>query len=87
MERNGGEKPHSKLQRKLVIALTAGFPSLHVWPEIRMKSIDDHHRIPDACVTLKEPETDVLEQPPFIAIETLSKDDSMTIVLEKLAEY
>lgn len=87
VERNVGEKPHSKLQRKLVIALGAGFPSLHVWPELRMRSVDDHHRIPDVCVTLTEPETDVLEEPPFIAIEILSKDDSMTAVLEKLAEY
>jgi len=87
VERNVGEKPHSKLQRKLVIALGGRFPSLHVWPELRMKSVDNHHRIPDVCVTLTEPETDVLEQPPFIAIEILSKDDSMITVLEKLAEY
>ena len=87
VERNVGEKPHSKLQRKLVVALTAKYPSFHVWPELRMKSVENRHRIPDVSVTLTEPETDVLQEPPFIAIEILSKDDAMSDVLEKLAEY
>jgi Uma2 family endonuclease len=39
------------------------------------------------CVTLTEPETDVLQDPPFIAIEILSKDDSAADLLEKLAGY
>ena len=87
LERNVGEKPHSKLQRNLVIALSTRYPALHVWPELRMRSIGDRHRIPDVCVTLTEPETDVLQEPPYIAIEVLSKDDAMSDVLEKLAEY
>jgi Uma2 family endonuclease len=87
VERNVGEKPHSKLQRNLVIALTARYPALHVSPELRMRSVDNRHRIPDVCVTLTEPETDVLQEPPYIAIEILSKDDSMSDILEKLAEY
>jgi hypothetical protein len=49
VERNVGEKPHSKLQRKLVLAFGVKYPALHVWPELRMKSIHDYHRIPDVC--------------------------------------
>ena len=52
-----------------------------------MRSVNNRHRIPDVCVTLTEPETDVLQEPPYIAIEILSKDDAMSDVLEKLAEY
>jgi Uma2 family endonuclease len=87
LERNVGEKPHSKLQRNLVVALSPRYPSVHVWPELRMRSVNNRHRIPDVCVTLTEPETDVLQDPPYIAIEILSKDDAMSDVLEKLAEY
>jgi Uma2 family endonuclease len=87
VERNVGEKAHSKLQRNLVVALSARYPVVHVWPEVRMRSVNDCHRIPDVCVTLTEPETDVLQEPPYIAIEILSKDDSMSDVLEKLGEY
>jgi len=87
VERNVGEKPHSKLQRNLVIALSARYPAMHVWPELRMRSVNNRHRIPDVCVTLSEPETDVLQEPPYIAMEILSKDDAMSDVLEKLSEY
>jgi hypothetical protein len=65
VERNVGEK----LQHKLVHAFGTKYPGLHVWPELRMKSMKNRHRIPDVSVTLTEP--DVLEQAPFIAIETL----------------
>src|SRR5262245_29888129 len=87
VERNVGEKPQSRLQRNLILALARNYPFLHVWPELRIKSVGERHRIPDLCVTLTEPETDVLHVAPFIAIEILSKDDTATAVLEKLAEY
>jgi Uma2 family endonuclease len=83
VERNVGEKPHSKL----VQAFGTKYPGLHVWPERRMKSVNNRHRIPDVSVTLTEPETDVLEQAPFIAIEILSSNDTASDLLEKLAEY
>ena len=38
-------------------------------------------------MVLEAPETEILETAPFIAIEILSKDDSMSAVLEKLEEY
>jgi Uma2 family endonuclease len=87
LERNGGEKPHSKLQRILILSLSRKYPSLHVWPELRMRTLADRHRIPDVCVTISEPETDVLQEPPFVVIEILSAEDSMSRVIEKLEEY
>jgi Uma2 family endonuclease len=44
-------------------------------------------RIPDVCVTLEDPQTDIFETPPFLAIEILSRRDEMSDLLEKLAEY
>ena len=86
VERNVGEKPHSRIQRNLILAF-AKFPGVQVWPELRMQTSAGHHRIPDVCVTLSEPETNVLTEPPFIAIEILSEDDSVTRLIEKLKEY
>jgi len=52
-----------------------------------MRTTGDRHRIPDICVTLTEPATDVLREPPYLAIEVLSSDDRMSRILEKLEEY
>src|SRR5947209_15960528 len=52
-----------------------------------MRSIGNRHRIPDVSVTLTEPETDVLQEPAFIAIEILSKKATAADLLEKLPEY
>jgi len=52
-----------------------------------MRTGPDRHRIPDVCVTLSEPDSNVLEEAPFIAIEILSEDDSVTRLIEKLKEY
>jgi Uma2 family endonuclease len=87
VERNWGEKSHSKIQRNLILLLSRKYPELHVWPELRMRTRGTRHRIPDVCVTLDEPGTEVLQEPPFLTIEILSADDRMSAVLEKLQEY
>src|SRR5215470_14670100 len=73
VERNVGGKPHSRIQRNLILAFGSKSSRLYVWPELRMKTVADRHRIPDVSVTLSEPDADILEEPPFIAIETLSE--------------
>ena len=77
VERNVGDKAHSNLQRILIQVLGRKYPTLYVWPELRMKTVGDRHRIPDVCATLSEPATDVLQEPPFIAMEILSPGDAM----------
>ena len=52
-----------------------------------MRTAGGRCRIPDVCVTLEDPGTDILESPPFLVIEVLSRRDEMTDVLEKLEEY
>jgi Uma2 family endonuclease len=63
------------------------YPHLYVWPEQQVRTIRNRCRIPDVCVTLQEPEPDVFETAPLICIETLSRRDEMSNVLEKLDEY
>jgi Uma2 family endonuclease len=43
--------------------------------------------VPDVCVTLEDPRTDVFEPPPLLVIEILTQRDEMSEVLEKLEEY
>jgi len=87
LERHVGELPHSLVQRNLVLVLCQRYPHLFVLPELRVRTVSGRCRIPDVCVTLERPSTDVLEDAPFLAIEILSRRDEMTEVLEKLEEY
>jgi Uma2 family endonuclease len=87
IERNVGTKLHSRLQRNLAQVMGRKYPNLFVWPEWRMRTLGDHYRIPDVCITLTDPPTEVLEEPPLVAIEILSPKDRLSRVLEKLKEY
>lgn len=88
VERNVGERPHSTVQSNLIFSLRQQNPELFVYPEQRVRTIPGRRsRVPDVCVTLQMPQTDVVETPPFIATEILSRRDEMSDVLEKLEEY
>ena len=87
LERNVGDWLHSLVQSNLILVLRTKYPALKVVPELRAKVAEGRYRLPDVAVLLTAPTSTVLEQPPFIAIEILSADDSMTRVTEKLAEY
>lgn len=87
VERHVGEKPHSRVQSNLNFFLRSRYPGLFVWPEQRVRTIRNRCRIPDICVTVHEPATDVFETPPAICIEILSRRDEISNVLEKLEEY
>ncbi|HEV3201901.1 MAG TPA: Uma2 family endonuclease [Bryobacteraceae bacterium] len=88
VERHVGERPHSRGQGNTLVYVQTRYPHIFTWPEQRVRTIPGRRsRVPDVCVTLEDPGTDVFEAPPFIAIEILSKRDEMSDVLEKLAEY
>jgi Uma2 family endonuclease len=87
VERHVGERPHSLVQANVVFALRQRHPGIYVWPPLRVRTVSNRSRVPDICVTLEDPGTDVLETPPFIAIEILSRRDEMSNVIEKLEEY
>jgi Uma2 family endonuclease len=82
-----GERPHSKVQANVISSLLQRFPHLGVWPEQRIRTSASRCRLPDVCITLTDPETDVFETAPFICIEILSRRDAMSDLLEKLEEY
>ncbi len=88
VERHVGERGHSLVQRNSLIYLQTMYPDLFVWPEQRVRTVAGRRsRVPDLCVTLEDPHTDVFETPPLIVIEILSRRDEMSDVMEKLDEY
>ena len=87
-DRNVGEKPHSKAQRKLILLLEkASAGKICVWPEQRIQVLSTRYRVVDVCATIGEPVEDIFTAPPFICIEVLSRCDSMTTIQEKLDDY
>src|SRR5262249_16315564 len=44
-------------------------------------------RIPDVSVLLKDPGSDVVEVPPYICVEVLSRRDEKRDLMDKLKEY
>src|SRR4051812_22069453 len=73
LERHVGEIPHSAVQSNILFFLRQRYPGIFVWPEVRTRTIGDRCRIPDVAVVLQRPDTAVLESPPFVAVEILSR--------------
>jgi|SRR5580700_3082042 Uma2 family endonuclease len=87
VERHVGEKSHSRVQRNVIAIFCVRYPNIFVWPEQRVRTTRNRCRIPDVCVTVQEPPTEVFETPPLICIEILSRRDEISNLLEKLEEY
>jgi Uma2 family endonuclease len=88
VERNLGEKPHSRIQGKLILRLSARAKELgmEVLPEQRVQVSPKRFRIPDVTV-LGVSDERIVSAPPFICIEVLSKDDTMVYMQEKIDDY
>lgn len=90
LERNVGEKDHSKLQMTLSAYLHSRREEfgIHVFPEQRVQVKPGRFRVPDICVvTGEEPPEQVFTTPPFLCIEILSKDDRMSEMQERINDY
>jgi Uma2 family endonuclease len=90
LERNVGERDHSKLQREFILYLgtRAKKWGIHVFPEQRVQVSPQRFRIPDICVVVgPEPEEQIFRRPPFICIEVLSKDDSLMSMQNRIDDY
>jgi Uma2 family endonuclease len=73
VERHVGERPHSLVQKNLIIYLQTRYPDLFVWPEPRVRTVPGRRsRVPDVCATVDDPRADVFDGPPFVSIEILS---------------
>ena len=90
VDRNVGEKDHSKVQARLIALFFNQRAALgiHVFPEQRVRLTPTRFRIPDVCVVVgDEPDEQVFTTPPFLCIEILSPEDRASRVQEKLADY
>jgi Uma2 family endonuclease len=85
------QKPHSAMQGKLHLALHEEGRSrgCKVWLELRIRTRRDpaRFRVPDLCMTLGEPDEDILTSPPLLCVEILSPEDSALELRMKIDEY
>jgi len=89
-ERNFGEKEHSLIQRYLtfLFMLKRAEWGVEVFPELRTQVAATNFRVPDVLVVRAGESFDrYLKQPPLIAIEILSPEDSLRSMHEKFAQY
>lgn len=90
VERNVGERDHSRGQTRIVGYLFNREAELgiHVYAEMRVQVRRDRYRVPDVCVVLgSEPDERVFTAPPFLCVEILSPRDSMTSMQERIDDY
>jgi Uma2 family endonuclease len=90
VERNLGEKDHSKLQTKLAVWFGNRGKELgvEVFVEQRVQISARRFRIPDVCVIAgEEPADQIFRDPPHICIEVLSPDDSLVRMQDKIDDY
>lgn len=88
--RNLGEKDHSILQRYLTVlfAIKRMEWGVEVFPELRTQTKARNFRVPDLLVMRAEDKFErYVTQPPLIAIEILSPEDSITAMQNKAEEY
>jgi Uma2 family endonuclease len=89
-ERNLGEKEHSILQRFLTVlfAINRAVWGVEVFPELRTQTQARRFRVPDVLVVRSGEKFDrYVTQPPLIAIEILSPEDTLRDMQTKAAEY
>src|SRR5258707_1096958 len=90
VERNVGQKDHSKLQGGLIVWFYGRRQELRLvaFVEQRIKISTRRFRIPDICVVpLPEPDEQIFAQPPYICIEVLSPDDTFPRLQERFDDY
>ena len=90
LERNLGEKPHSRLQRFFLRFMEAFEDDLQIeaLPEQRLQIGPDSYRVPDVMVvSASDPDPRIVRTPPLLCIEILSSEDRMRKVQERLDDY
>ncbi len=88
-ERNVGEQAHSRAQMRLAGYLFAREARLRirVLPE-QLQVSPTRFRVPDICVLLdSDPEDPIVRKPPVLCIEVLSKDDTVSDLNERIADF
>ena len=89
-ERNLGEKEHSIIQGYLAFLfnLKRAEWGVRVYPELRTQTRATRFRVPDILVVRTGEKFErYVTQPPLIAIEILSPEDTLRAIQAKAAEY
>jgi len=90
LERNVGERHHSKTQTFLAVWMGNRQQGLGIWTyvEQRVQVKPTRFRVPDVCVVAGEDfQEEIFTRPPFLCIEILSKDDRASDIQDKIDDY
>ncbi|MDQ2898974.1 MAG: Uma2 family endonuclease [Acidobacteriota bacterium] len=90
LERNLGERDHSRPQARLIHYFFDREGEWGVWvvPEQRLQVTATRFRVPDVLVMLgDEPDEQIITHPPFLCVEILSKDDTLKQLRQRIDEY
>jgi Uma2 family endonuclease len=88
-ERNVGEQPHGHIQ---AIITSIFRENRRAWStrsitETRVQTLPGNFRVPDICILRSsDPHDSIIRFAPYICIEVLSKDDSLSDLQEKVDE-
>jgi Uma2 family endonuclease len=90
VQRNVGEKEHSKAQRDVLFYFherrrTWGTFAIQ---EQRVQVRPTRYRVPDVCAILGgRPDEEILTKPPFLCVEILSPEDRPSRMQERIHDY
>lgn len=90
LQRNVGEKDHSKAQRDVLLYLCDRGTLWNFFAILSQKIqvSRTRFRIPDICVIVgPEPDEQIFTHPPFLCIEILSPEDRMSRMQVKIDDY
>jgi len=89
VERNVGMFDHSWMMGQAIFHFEQYRESLGLLslPSLRVQVSSTRFRVPDVTVVRGDPHEQILTHPPFLLIEILSPEDSMTSMLEKIDDY
>jgi Uma2 family endonuclease len=90
VERNLGERTHSKIQRRLIVLIdrVAKDLGIEVYPEQRVQVSPTRFRIPNVTVVkASQDQGEIFRLPPHLCIEILSREDTMQYMQEKIDDY
>src|ERR1017187_3147484 len=89
LERNLGEKDHSRLQTEIWHYYRTRRKQWGLWGfvELRVQVAARRFRIPDVCLLVGEPAEQILRTPPFICIEVLSPEDRLPTMRNRVEDY
>ena len=89
LERNVGENSHSRPMGETWFYYRLRRPQWGLWPfvSLRVQVSATRVRVPDVCVVLGDPSEQVLQTPPFICIEILSKVDRLSDIQDRVEDY